>query len=83
MRGALARQHWNFSTAPFLQGPNHQSMRGLLLALLLTIPHRVLFSIFVVYRGNLNFAPQGAFAAMPKTYAAFRVAPSLILTNPT
>jgi len=27
MRDLLARQHWNFSTAPVLRGPDHLSMR--------------------------------------------------------
>jgi len=68
MREGFGQAALDFSTAPFLQGPNHQSMRGLLLAFASTHPCTAFF-IFVVNHGISILRLKDAFAALPKTYA--------------
>jgi hypothetical protein len=81
MREALGQAALEFHHSALFTRTQSSLMRGPALGFCLhTFLHRVF--ILVVHRSNLILRLKGALAAPPKTYAAFCVAPFLLLTNP-
>jgi hypothetical protein len=67
MREAFGQAALEFCTAPFLRGPNHRSMRGLLLAFSSTHSCTA-FSLLLANRGDLRHYAHKAFSRpLPKT----------------
>jgi len=62
MHEFLARQHWNFSTAPVLRGPDHRSMGGLALAFSST--HSCIAFSLIMIHGDFGIAPEKAIFAI-------------------
>lgn len=62
MREAFGQAALEFCTAPFLQGPNHRSMRGLLLAFSST--HSCTAFLFFVDHGDLRYHAHKAFFSL-------------------
>jgi len=74
MREILARQHWNFATAPVLRGPDHRSMGGLAL----TFPSHNSCVAPCLSRSMaiLALRPKRRLSPLPKAYAEICVASS-------